>query len=313
MGLTIGVDIGGTKIAAGVVDETGKISTRTRRRTPNRDYEAVATIVTDAITELASRHTIDAVGVGSAGFVNSERSTVVMAPNLGWTDANLKSWIEKETGLNTVIENDANAAAWGERRFGAGKGATNMIAITVGTGIGGGLIFDGKLFRGKHGMAAEVGHMCLEPDGRPCGCGQRGCWEQYGSGNALVRAARILAADFRDEAKILLSLGDGTPEGVQGAHVTEAARKGDRIALEAFAVTGEALGRGMASLAAVLDPEVFVIGGGVSEAGDLLFVPTRTSFLEHFSGRELREVPEVRLAELGNDAGIAGAADLARL
>lgn len=312
MTLTIGVDIGGTKIAAGVVDENGKILTRTRRRTPSRDLDAVVNIVNDAIIELAARHTIEAVGVGTAGFIDANRSRVMLAPNLGWTDAPLKIVIERATGLPAVIENDANAAAWGERRFGAGRGAMDCIAITVGTGIGGGLIFDGALYRGMHGMAAEVGHLCVEPGGRSCGCGQRGCWEQYGSGNALVRTARELASDRRDEASILLELGDGTPEGVQGAHVTESARLGDPVSLEAFAVTGGWLGRGMADLAAVLDPEAFVIGGGVSEAGDLLFVPTRASFLEHLSGRAYRVVPELRLAELGNDAGIVGAADLAR-
>ena len=286
MTLTIGVDIGGTKIAAGVVDENGKILTRTRRRTPSRDLDAVVNIVNDAIIELAARHTIEAVGVGTAGFIDANRSRVMLAPNLGWTDAPLKIVIERATGLPAVI--------------------------TVGTGIGGGLIFDGALYRGMHGMAAEVGHLCVEPGGRSCGCGQRGCWEQYGSGNALVRTARELASDRRDEASILLELGDGTPEGVQGAHVTESARLGDPVSLEAFAVTGGWLGRGMADLAAVLDPEAFVIGGGVSEAGDLLFVPTRASFLEHLSGRAYRVVPELRLAELGNDAGIVGAADLAR-
>lgn len=312
MSLTVGVDIGGTKIAAGVVDEQGKILTRTRRRTPSRDLDAVQNIVIEVVNELAARHTIEAVGVGTAGFIDATRSRVMLAPNLGWTDAHLRLAVERGTDLPTVIENDANAAAWGERRFGAGQGAPDMIAITVGTGIGGGLIFDGALYRGMHGMAAEVGHLCVDPGGRSCGCGQRGCWEQYGSGNALVREARALASDERADAAILLDLGDGTPEGVQGAHITEAARLGDPVALDSFSIVGHWLGIGLASLAAVLDPEVFVIGGGVSEAGDLLFVPTRASFLEHLSGREIREVPEVKLAELGNDAGIVGAADLAR-
>jgi glucokinase len=237
---------------------------------------------------------------------------VLLAPNLGWTDAPLKLMIERVTGLDAVIENDANAAAWGEAKFGAGRGGDDIVAVTVGTGIGGGLIFGGRLYRGHHGMAAEVGHLCIEPGGRRCGCGLRGCWEQYASGNALVRTARELASDRRTEAKVMLELGDGSPEGIQGAHITDAARQGDPVALEAFTVTGGWLGRGMADLAAVLDPEAFVIGGGVSEAGDLLFVPTRASFLDHLTGREQREVPELRLAELGNDAGIVGAADLAR-
>ena len=313
MALTLGVDIGGTKIAAGVVDDDGKILTRTRRRTPSRDLDAVENIVVDAINDLAKRHAIEAVGVGAAGFVDRGRSKVLLAPNLGWTDANLRLALEAATDLPVVIENDANAAAWGEREYGGGQGASDMIAVTVGTGIGGGLILDGALYRGRHGLAAEIGHMAVEPDGRKCACGQRGCWEQYASGNALVREARALAADRRAEAEILLDLGDGTPEGVQGAHVTEAARAGDAVALEAFAFTGTWLGRGMATLAALLDPEVFVIGGGVSEAGDLLFVPARQAFLEFLSGREARPVPAVRLAKLGNDAGIVGAAALARV
>lgn len=312
MTLTIGVDIGGTKIAAGVVDANGKILTRTRRRTPSRDLDAVVAIVNDAIDELASRHAVAAVGVGTAGFINAGRSRVLLAPNLGWIDAPLKIMIERVTGLDVVIENDANAAAWGEARFGAGRGGDNIVVVTVGTGIGGGLILGGRLYRGHHGMAAEVGHLCIEPGGRRCGCGLRGCWEQYASGNALVRTARELASDRRSEAKVMLELGDGFPEGIQGAHITTAARQGDPVALEAFNITGDWLGRGMADLAAVLDPEAFVIGGGVSEAGDLLFVPTRASFLDHLTGREQREVPELRLAELGNDAGIVGAADLAR-
>ncbi len=184
----------------------------------------------------------------------------------------------------------------------------------LGWGIGGGLIFNGQLYRGQHGLAADVGHMLVEPDGRLCGCGQRGCWEQYGSGNALVREARALAGEQRESATQLFELGDGTPEGVQGAHVTAAARAGDPVSLQAFATVGDWLGIGLANLAALLDPEGFVLGGGVSEAGDLLLGPTREAFLAHLSGRDIRPVvPEVRLAELGNDAGIVGAADLSRV
>lgn len=312
MSLTIGVDIGGTKIAAGVVDEDGTILSSTRRKTPNRDLEAVVEIIVEAVQELSAQHRVEAVGLGTAGFVDTGRSKVLFAPNLGWTDAPLKLMVERDTNTPVVVENDANAAAWGERRFGAGRGASDMIAVTVGTGIGGGLIFNGQLYRGEHGMAAEIGHFAVEPDGRACGCGQRGCWEQYGSGNALVRTARELASAKRDSATVLLELGDGTPEGVQGAHITAAARLGDPVALEAFAIIGRWLGRGMASLTSILDPEAFVIGGGVSEAGDLLFAPTRTAFMEYLSGRDVRIPPVVRLAELGNDAGIVGAADLAR-
>lgn len=314
MGLAIGVDIGGTKIAAGVVDEQGRILSRTRRSTPSRDLEAVLAMIIEIVDELAALHPIDSVGIGTAGFVDSGRSKVLLAPNLGWVNAPLRLTVERATELPVVVENDANAAAWGERRFGAGRGALDLIVITVGTGIGGGLIFNGQLYRGQHGLAAEVGHMLVEPDGRLCGCGQRGCWEQYGSGNALVREARALAGEQRESATQLFELGDGTPEGVQGAHVTAAARAGDPVSLQAFATVGDWLGIGLANLAALLDPEGFVLGGGVSEAGDLLLGPTREAFLAHLSGRDIRPVvPEVRLAELGNDAGIVGAADLSRV
>lgn len=312
MALTIGVDIGGTKIAAGVVDESGTILTRTRRVTPSRDADAVQRLVIDIVKELNALHPAEAVGVGTAGFIDEHRAKVLLAPNLGWSDIPLRLEVEKAVDLPVVIENDANAAAWGEFQFGAGRDCTDMVAVTVGTGIGGGLILGNRLYRGRHGIAAEIGHLTMVPHGRSCGCGQRGCWEQYASGNALVRTARELAADRRDEATILLGLGDGTPEGVKGADITEAARLGCPVALECFKIVGTWLGRGIASLAVVMDPEAFVIGGGVSEAGDLLFVPTRTSFLEHLSGVGKRPAPDLLLAKLGNDAGIAGAADLAR-
>jgi glucokinase len=211
-----------------------------------------------------------------------------------------------------VVENDANAAAWGEARFGAGRGEENLVCITVGTGIGGGLVVDGRLLRGRFGAAGEIGHIQMVEGGRPCGCGQRGCWEQYASGNALVRCAREQAAERRSEAVILLGLGDGTPEGITGRHVNEAATRGDPVALEAYAVTGHWIGQGMADLAAVLDPGRFVIGGGVSEAGDLIIKPAAGAFDELLTAGQHRPKADVVAAELGNDAGLVGAADLAR-
>jgi glucokinase len=161
-------------------------------------------------------------------------------------------------------------------------------------------------------MAAEVGHMTQVPDGRVCGCGRRGCWEQYASGNALLRAARELAAERRGEAGVLLSLGDGTPEGVVGRHVTQAARQDDPVALEAFARVGAALGTGIADLVALLDPEIVLLGGGVSEAGDLLLAPTRSAFEAALVARAHRPLARILPASLGNDAGLVGVADLAR-
>jgi glucokinase len=212
-----------------------------------------------------------------------------------------------------VVENDANAAAWGENRFGAGRDETDLVCVTVGTGIGGGIVVEDRLYRGRFGIGGEIGHMQVVADGRLCGCGQRGCWEQYASGNALVRDARERAAESRTEASVLLHMGDGTPEMITGRHVTEAARLGDEVALAAFATVGRWLGQGMADLVAVLDPGRFIIGGGVSEAGDLVLRPAREAFEALLTGREVRPVAQVVLAELGNDAGLVGAADLARL
>lgn len=314
MGLSIGVDVGGTKILAGAVAEDGSIQATSRRPTPRHDAEAVLAQVADVVAELrdGTDEAIDGVGVGIAGVVDAERSRVYFAPNLRWSQVPARALLEASTALPVVVENDGNIAAWGEYRFGAGRGTSDMVLVTVGTGIGGGIVIDGRLFRGAHGAAGEIGHINAVPDGRACGCGRGGCWEQYASGNALVREARELAAERRSEAGLLLSLGDGTPEGVQGPEVTQAALAGDPIAREAFARVGTWLGRGLADLAAVLDPEVFVIGGGVSESGDLLLASARSTLNDKLIGQQNRPAPLVRAAELANSAGIVGAADLVR-
>ena len=309
----MGIDIGGTKIAAGVVDDHGRILARKRVATARRDAETVEHTVSDLVRQLQAHHEIEAVGIGAAGFVDEKRSRVNFAPNLGWRDEPLRLAVESEINLPVVVENDANAAAWGEYRFGAGRGTEYLVTITVGTGIGAGIIIDGNLYRGRWGAAAEFGHLCVEPGGRPCGCGNRGCWEQYASGNALVREARYLASERRTEAETLLDLGDGTPEGVQGVHITNAAREGDPVALAAFDFVSRWLGQGMADIAAILDPECFVIGGGVSEAGDILLNSTVRAFSESVTGKEHRTLPKCVVAKLGNTAGLVGAADLARL
>ena len=312
--MSIGVDIGGTKILAGIVTESGEVVSTARRATPRNDASDVLDLVADVVNELVAGTTekLDGVGLGVAGLVDADRSRVYFAPNLRWSQVPVRTLLEASTGLPVVVENDGNVAAWGEFRFGAGRDCTDLTLVTVGTGIGGGIVINGGLFRGAHGAAGEIGHINAVPDGRPCGCGRNGCLEQYASGNALVREARMLAADRRSEAGFLLSLGDGTPEGVQGVHVTEAAKSGDPVATEAFAIAGTWLGRGLADLAAVLDPEVFVIGGGVSEAGDLLLASARQTLADKLIGQQNRPAPLVRIAELGNTAGLVGAADLAR-
>jgi glucokinase len=312
MGLTVGVDVGGTKVAAGVVDEQGQVLARVRRATTAQVPGAAEQVITEVVRELEASFPVEAVGVGAAGLVDETRSIVRFAPNLGWREQPVRAQLEKATGLPVVVENDANAAAWAEYRFGAARGRDDVVMLTVGTGIGGALVLGGRLFRGRYGLAGEVGHLVLDKDGRHCGCGRRGCWEQYASGNALLRTARNRAAQDRDRARVLLSYGDGTPEGVAGPHVTAAAQAGDPVALETFDEVGYWLGRGMAELAAVLDPGSYVVGGGVSEAGELLLGPARREFVAHVVGADVRPIADIVPAGLGNLAGLVGAADLAR-
>jgi glucokinase len=312
MSLTIGVDVGGTNVAAGVVDDKGAILVQERVDTPAHDAAAVEDAIVDAVARLRADHEVEAVGIGVAGFVDRDRARIYFAPNLRWQDVALRDDLMPRLDLPVVVENDANAAAWGEYRFGAGQQEDFLVCVTVGTGIGGGGIVNGDLFRGGFGIAGEIGHIQMVENGRHCGCGQRGCWEQYASGNALVRDARERAAESRADADILLSFGDGTPEGIFGEHVTEAARLGDPVAIAAFNSLGDWLGQGLADLAAVLDPESFIVGGGVSQAGDLFLKPMVAAFEQRLTGRGHRPVATVQSAALGNDAGLVGAADLAR-
>jgi glucokinase len=311
-GLTIGVDIGGTKIAAGVVDEHGAILRSTRRETPAEDTARVTEVIADAVRELAASHPPAAVGLGAAGFIDAARSTVMFAPNLAWRDEPLRGELEARLGLPVVVENDANAAAWAEARFGAGRGEDHVVVITVGTGIGGGIVLGGELVRGCFGVAAEIGHITVVPDGRRCGCGLQGCWEQYASGRALVQEAVEVASASPALARDLLSLADGRLEAITGPMVTAAAQAGDVAALQCFDEIGRWLGRGMAQLAAILDPGLFVLGGGVSAAGEILCERTMRSYRKHLTARGHRPIAEVRIAELGPEAGLIGAADLAR-
>lgn len=313
MALTLGVDVGGTKILAGVVDEQGQILRTERRPTLRSDVDALVHSISECVRSLDPEGECRSLGVSIAALLDAPRDRILLAPNGGWTQEPLDFLLERETRLTTVLENDGNSAAWGEYRFGAGRTAKDIVMITVGTGIGGGVVLNGQLRTGAHGVAGEIGHITMVANGLPCGCGRTGCWEQYASGSALVREARALATERRSDATFLLTLGDGTPEGVQGVHVTEAAHAGDTVALTAFARVAEWLGRGMADLAAVIDPELFIIGGGVSEAGDVLLVPLKASFRRQLMGFGRLTGAEVAVAELGNHAGLIGAADLARL
>ena len=312
MGLTIGVDIGGTKIAAGVVDEDGSLVATTRRNTSASDPGAIQAEVADAVAELRADHEVDAVGVAAAGFVDATSGVVLFAPNLAWRDEPLKDDLTRLIGLPVVIENDANAAAWGEFKFGAAREVDDAVLVTVGTGLGGGIVVDGRVLRGHVGVGGELGHVRMVPDGIRCGCGNRGCWEQYASGNALQREGRELVAKGSAFSARLSELCGGDPDKLRGGMITQAAAEGDPAAVDLLADLGHWLGEGMAQIAAVLDPALFVVGGGVVEAGDLLIGPARAALARQLTGRSHR--PEIGIvpAALGNGAGMIGAADLAR-
>jgi glucokinase len=310
--LAVGVDIGGTKVAAGVVDEQGKVLARARRLTPSRDARAVEATIADVVRELRDAHDVVAVGIGAAGFVDADRSRVRFAPHLAWRDEPLRDALTVLLGAPVVVENDANAAAWAEWRFGAGRGESHLVCVTLGTGIGGGIVLDGVPQRGRFGMAGEFGHMVVVPDGRRCECGNRGCLEQYASGNVLGREARELARAGSPVTAALLERVGGNVDALAGPVVTQAAREGDPCAVELFDDVGRWLGVGLANLAAALDPGTFVIGGGASEAGELLLGPARESFRRTLTGRGYRAQARIVPAALGPEAGLVGAADLAR-
>lgn len=313
MGLTIGIDVGGTKIAAGVVGPDGRIGDRAFRDTPATSVDEIAAAIIEAAGELITGHEVDAVGIGAAGFISSDRSTVLFAPNLAWRDEPLGARVAEALDVPVVVENDANAAAWGEFAFGAAKDVEHMVCMTVGTGIGGGVVIEGELLRGAHGVAAELGHMRVVPGGHRCGCGARGCLEQYASGRALVREGRAQAESGSLSAAQMLSVcGITDPAELTGPMITMAAAAGDPCARELLEDLGRWLGEGLASIATLFDPTLIVLGGGVSAAKDLLQTSAERAFHRNLPARSNRPHATFALAELGNDAGLIGAADLAR-
>ena len=273
-GVVVGVDIGGTKVLAGVVDDAGRVVRTALRTTPGRRVvtSRVEDALVEAIVEAAGGQPLAGVGVAAAGFVDSAGERVMFAPHLPWQGEPLKDLLEERLGCPVGLDNDANCAARAEARYGAARGAASALMVTMGTGIGGAVLLEGRVVRGANGMAGEFGHMQVVPDGQPCECGRRGCWEQYSSGNALVRNARALMSE---QPSVLGDMTEGNLDRVTGPMVTSAAEQGDLVAHRAFALVGDWLGVGVANLVAALDPEVVVIGGGVSAAGDRLLDPAR--------------------------------------
>lgn len=309
MTAAIGVDVGGTKIAAGLVSESGEVLDSDTEPTPE-DSSQIPAVIADLVARLSSGQSVSAIGVGAAGFIDADRATVRFAPNIDWDDEPLATNIRALVDLPVIVENDANSAAWGEFAFGAGEDTDDLLFVTMGTGVGGGIVHRGQLFRGSFGIAAEIGHMRVVPGGILCGCGQHGCFEQYASGSALVREARerVEAGSSGTEALSELHRSDG----ITGGAITALAQDGDNLARELLAGVGRWMGEGVAILASILDPSVVAIGGGVAEAGDLLLDSVVEAFENHLPARAHRRQAEVRLAALGNQAGIIGAADLTR-
>ena len=311
----IGIDLGGTKISAALVGSAGEIIARDYRETQAAEGpQAVVGRMLDGARRVmaqagVTQAQVTAVGVVAPGPLDVEAGVVMSPPNLpGWNHVPLKQLIEDDLGITTFLENDANAAALGEFRFGAGRGIEHMIYVTASTGIGGGLILDGKLYHGASGMAGEIGHQTLVPYGPLCGCGNRGCLEALASGTAIARQARERVA--RGVPTLMADLAGGDPECFTAKLVAEAARQGDVEAREILAEAMNYLGIGMANLVNLFNPQLIVIGGGLTNIGDALFEPVRRAIDRHAFRAQARAVRVVR-AELGDDVGVLGAAAVA--
>ena len=312
----IGVDLGGTKILTVVATEKGEILLRKKEETPAFEGPAVVLDQIEKDVQEVIRvqgigiEEVRAVGVCAAGFYNHREKVIVESPNLaGWNQIPLASRLEERIGRPVFVENDANAAAYGEYRLGAGRGRSHIIYITVSTGIGGGIIADGEIFHGSQGYAGEIGHMTLDLHGPPCNCGSRGCLETLSSGTAIARQARELLASGRSSRMLEVAAMEGRQE-VTARHVFTAAELGDEAAREIVDRAIEYLGTGLAGMATLLNPEIFVIGGGVSMSGDSFFQPLREAFSRRAAG-PVRENVQIVPAGLGDEAGIVGAVLLA--
>ena len=306
-GYTIGVDVGGTKCLGVALDDDGGVTAEHRVATPD-GADAVMDAVAEVVQALGGA---EQVGLGAPGLV--DRSGVLrFAPNLpGVVTLPVKDELERRLpGTRVRVDNDATCATWAEKLLGAARDLDYAVVLTLGTGIGGGIIIDGRLERGAHGFAGEMGHMVMGPEGEGCSCGKQGCWEHFASGRALGRYGRE-AAQAGKGARIL-ELAGGDPTAVRGEHVSAACREGDPEAEAVMRRLASWVGIGLVNLAMAFDPEAFVIGGGLSEVGDLLFDEARRTMTDHLAGVPYRDPPLVVAALLGEQAGAVGAALLAR-
>jgi glucokinase len=308
--LTIGIDIGGTKISAGVVDSSGNLIDSSKCSTPAEGGKDLISSVVNLVKELNKKHEIKGIGISIAALISSDYGTIVGAPNIAnLSKLNFANEIKEEFKLPIIIENDANAAMWAEFKFGSAKGLSPVMFFIIGTGVGGGLVIDGKLFKGANGIGAEFGHMCVVPNGLLCGCGSKGCIEQYASGGALIRYANEALLANPDKSEEVLSFGEGK---LSGTALTKAAKAGNELALAAFSKQADWLGLACASYSLIIDPQAIIIGGGVVDAGELFLAPVRAAMRKYMPFAESHVPPKIIAAKFGNDAGLIGAADLVR-
>lgn len=306
---TIGVDLGGTNLRVAIVSRDGEVEAEEEEPTTGT-FEDLVAAMGRHVRSLAPSNGVRAVGVGTAGLVDLE-GTVHYAPNLPMLRrAPLGRALAKELGMPVVVDNDANTAAWGEVCHGAARGCRHGLVITLGTGVGGGIILDGGIYRGAHGFAAEVGHWQVDPAGPHCACGEPGHWEAAASGTALGQLAKARAAEGR--APNVLARADGDVDQVDGYQVGDSARAGEEDGLAILEEYAHAVALGFVGLANILDPEVIVVSGGLVALGDLLLTPLRAAFDDHLEGAAFRPAVPVVAAELGSHAGVVGAAALAR-
>ncbi|MBJ8343236.1 ROK family protein [Antrihabitans sp. YC2-6] len=309
--LTVGIDVGGTSIRAAVVDSDGQVLDMTQAPTP-QSARALENGLDRAVRELAGRHNIGAVGLAVAGFITSDRTTVRFAPHLPWINAPVGRELGERLGLPVILEHDANAAVWAEHKFGSAAGGRNVVMVAIGTGIGAALLIDGELYRGSHGVAPELGHVQVVPDGRACACGKRGCWERYCSGTALADTAIELLAANPAKSAIMAREVVRDPGSLTGRRVAGAAQDGDRVALEAIADFAHWLGIGFAFVSDIYDPDLIVIAGGVSSSAPLYLDEAREHYAALVTGAGHRPLARIRTTQLGEAAAMIGAAALAR-
>ncbi|RNE49773.1 ROK family protein [Corynebacterium alimapuense] len=309
---TLGFDIGGTNVRAGVVTADGEIIDSRSGATPGTAAE-LEDLIASMVAELSVKHQPAAVGLAIAGFLDPECETVRFAPHLPWRDAQVRRDLQERLKLPVKLEHDANSAAWGEYRFGGARNVGTWVFFAVGTGIGATLMIDGKIYRGAHGTAPEFGHLTVVPGGRQCACGKRGCLERYASGTALVETA--IEVIERDPSLRDCELGrriQANPGEITGNDIMIAARNSDIAGLAVIAEFAEWLGQGLAIVADVLDPALILIGGGVSRDADLYLDISKGKMARSIVGAGYRPLPDIVGAELGADAGMIGVADLAR-